>query len=174
MADMEVTTDNRQQRYLLVFVVSFLFWLLLTASFDPQELIAGLLVSGVVALVTASRLEVLSGIRWSSAALPAVVRFLGVFTVALFKANLDMARRVLSPSLPIQPALVEVKTGLRSDLGKLLLANSITLTPGTLAIDIVDDRLLVHWIDSSPGSDLESATREIVSRFETHLRGFLR
>ena len=174
MTDMETTTGDGLQRHLLLFVLSFLFWLLLTTSFDPQELITGLLVSGVVAVVTASRLEVLSGIRWAPAALPAMARFLGVFTVALLRANLDMARRVLSPSLPIQPALVEVKTGLRSDLGKLLLANSITLTPGTLSIDIVDDRLLVHWIDSSPGSDLESATREIVSRFETHLRGFLR
>ena len=172
MADGE-RGGGRWSRYLLVLVVSFLFWLLLTASFDPQELVAGLLVSVVVTLMASSRLGILSGIRWSPASLVAMGRYLGVFAVALLKANLDMARRVLSPSLPIRPALVEVRTALRSDLGRLVLANSITLTPGTLTVDVEGDRLLVHWIDSTPGADLESATREIVSQFENHLREFL-
>lgn len=173
MMETEATTGDGPGRHLLVFAVSFLFWLLLTASLDPQELLAGLLVSAVVTFMAASRLAILAGIRWSPALPLALARFLGVFLVALLKANLDMARRVLSPSLPIRPALVEVKTGLESDLGKLMLANSITLTPGTLTVDVVDDRLLVHWVDSTPGTDLESATREIVSQFEVHLRGFL-
>ncbi len=160
-------------KYLLVLVVSFLFWLLLTASIDPQELVAGLLVSIVVTFMASPRLGILAGIRWSPASLVAMGRFLGVFTLALLRANLDMARRVLSPSLPIRPALVEVKTALRSDLGRLMLANSITLTPGTLTVDVEGDRLLVHWVDSTPGTDLESATREIVEQFEFHLREFL-
>ena len=58
-----------------------------------------------------------------------------------------MARRVLSPSLPLSPEIVEVQTGLESSLGKLLLANSVTLTPGTLAVDVIDDRILVHWVE---------------------------
>lgn len=173
MADGE-RNDDGWSRHFLVLVVSFLFWLLLTASFDPQELLAGLLVSVVVTLMASPRLGILSGIRWSPASLLAMGRYLGVFAMALLRANLDMARRVLSPSLPIRPALVEVKTGLESDLGRLVLANSITLTPGTLTVDVEGDRLLVHWIDSTPGVDLESATREIVSQFETHLREFLR
>lgn len=173
MEDTENSSSSAPARFAFVFVVSFLFWLLLTASLDPQELLAGAVVSGVVTLIAAPRLEILSGIRWSPASLIAMLRFIGVFLFALLKANLDMARRVLSPSLPIRPALVEVRTGLESDLGKLLLANAITLTPGTLAIDIIEDHLLVHWIDVTPGIDLESATREIVVRFECHLREFL-
>ena len=169
----EMSKGDGLRRYLFTFFATWLCWLLLTASLDPQELFAGLLVSGVITLLAASHLGILSGIRWSRELPMAVVRFIGVFLVALFKANLDMARRVLSPSLPIEPAMVEVRTSLKSDLGKLLLANSITLTPGTLTLDVIDDRLLVHWVDSTPGTDLESATHEIVSRFETHLRGFL-
>ncbi|MEK8019066.1 MAG: Na+/H+ antiporter subunit E, partial [Candidatus Parabeggiatoa sp.] len=60
-----------------------------------------------------------------------------------------------------------------SSLGKLMLANSITLTPGTLTVDVVENRLQVHWVDSTPGEDLESATRAIADSFERHLREFL-
>jgi multicomponent Na+:H+ antiporter subunit E len=96
------------------------------------------------------------------------------FFVALTVANFDVARRVLAPSLPIRPAVVEVHTELRSALGRMLLANSITLTPGTLTIDVHGDRLLVHWIDCAPGTDLAAATAAIAAGFERHIKGFLR
>jgi multicomponent Na+:H+ antiporter subunit E len=69
---------------------------------------------------------------------------------------------------------VEVRTGLESSLGRLLLANSITLTPGTLTVNVRDDRILVHWIDCPPGSDIESATRAIAESFERHMSGFVK
>jgi multicomponent Na+:H+ antiporter subunit E len=118
-------------------------------------------------------LGILAGVRLTPAAPYHLVRYLGYFVAALVRANLDMARRVLSPSLPIRPAVVEVRTGLQSSLGKLLLANSITLTPGTLSVDVRDDRILVHWVDCAPGTDLEAATRAIAASFEHHIRGFL-
>ncbi len=156
-----------------VFCMCFVLWLLLAGSIDIQELAAGGFVSAVVVLVSVPHLKLLDGVRWSPASVPALLRFIGVFLLALFKANLDMARRVLSPSLPICPGMVEVQTRLESDLGRLFLANSITLTPGTLTIDINDNRLLVHWIDCTPGTDLESATQNIVAQFESHLLEFL-
>jgi multicomponent Na+:H+ antiporter subunit E len=56
----------------------------------------------------------------------------------------------------------------------LLLANSITLTPGTLSVDVQGGRILVHWVDCAPGDDLAAATREIAESFERHIRGFLK
>ena len=85
-----------------------------------------------------------------------------------------MARRILSPGLPIYPAVVEVHTELRSSLGKLLLANCITLTPGTLTIDVVNDTLRIHWIDARDAMDIEQATRQIAERFEKQLMGVVR
>jgi multicomponent Na+:H+ antiporter subunit E len=93
--------------------------------------------------------------------------------IALLRANIDMARRVLSPRLPINPALVEVQTQLKSPLGQLILANSITLTPGTLTVDVVGDHLQVHWVDSTYGVDLKHATHAIAESFERHLREFI-
>jgi multicomponent Na+:H+ antiporter subunit E len=127
----------------------------------------------MVTLVAGRRLAILSGVKLNPAALLHLVRYLAYFIKALILANLDMARRVLSPSLPLRPAVVEVETHLQSPLGKLLLANSITLTPGTLSVDVQDERILVHWVDCPPGTDLSRATRTIAASFERHISGFL-
>ena len=75
---------------------------------------------------------------------------------------------VAAPSLPVNPGIVEVKTKLKSRLGRLILANSITLTPGTFTVEIRDDSLFIHWIDVK-GSDPEEATEMIVRKFEKYL-----
>ena len=90
------------------------------------------------------------------------------FKKELIKANLDVARRVVSPSIPINPGIVEIKTNLKSGIGRLLLANSITLTPGTLTVEIKDKSLFIHWIDVS-STDTETATKEIAEKFEKYL-----
>ena len=76
--------------------------------------------------------------------------------------------RVISPSLPINPGIVEVKTKLKTGIGRLALANSITLTPGTLTVDIKEDSLFIHWIDVT-STDIEGATKNIVANFEKYL-----
>ena len=131
------------------------------------------MVATVVAALAADRPPVLAGVRVRLTAPLYFLSYLVVFVVALVRANLDMARRVLSPSLPIRPAMVEVQTTLQSELGRLVLANSITLTPGTLTVDVQDSRLLVHWVDCPPGTDIEAATRQIAAQFERQLLGFL-
>ena len=168
------TTSSNLATGVFLFVLLFAFWLLLTGSLDPAELIAGLLVALIVTLISRPHLSIFSGLRLTPAALPAFIAYLGVFLLALVRANLDMARRILSPSLPLQPALVEVKTELRSHLGRLILANSITLTPGTLTVDVKGDRLLIHWVDVPSGIDVEGATETITRQFERYLKGFVR
>jgi multicomponent Na+:H+ antiporter subunit E len=160
--------------YLLGFCSSLLTWVLLTGSLATDEVVLGMVVSLVVILAAGQRLALLSGLRLTPLAPLHLLRYLGYFFGQLALSNLDVARRVISPTLPIHPELVEVRTGLRSDLGRMLLANSITLTPGTLTVEAEGDRLLIHWIDSTPGSDLESATRAIAAGFEKHISGFLK
>lgn len=159
--------------YISLSLVIFMVWILLTGSVATDELIIGAIISIGVALAT-PRSQVFSGFRLSPQAPFALVRYFIHFFIALLKANLDMARRILTPSLPLNPAIVEVKTELQSDLGRLLLANSITLTPGTLSVDVKDSHLLVHWVDCPPGTDLDQATRAIVFDFERHIKGFLK
>ncbi len=157
-----------------LFVLLFALWMLLAGNLDPAELIAGLLVALIVTLISRPHLEIFDGLRLTPAAIPAFFGYLGLFFVALVRANLDMARRVLSPSLPLRPALVEVRTELQSTLGRLILANSITLTPGTLTVEVYGETMLVHWIDAPADIDLEGATEAIVRPFERYLQGFLK
>ena len=160
--------------YFFSVAVLALLWLLLAGTLRQDELIAAAVAAVLVTLVAGPRLAILSGVRLTPLAPVHLILYLVTFFVALIRSNLDVARRVLSPSLPIRPGVVEVETRLQSALGRMLLANSITLTPGTLSIDIVGDRILVHWIDCPPGTDLVRATRAISLSFERHISGFLK
>ena len=72
--------------------------------------------------------------------------YLPWLTLEIIKANIDVAKRVLSPSLPIDPAMLPIKGSQKTDLGKVIYGNSITLTPGTVTVDIDGDTFLIHSI----------------------------
>jgi multicomponent Na+:H+ antiporter subunit E len=95
--------------------------------------------------------------------------YLGVFLYELVKANLNVMRYVFSPNIDIHPGIVEIKTQLQSPMGRLALANSITLTPGTLVVDMRGDSLFIHWINVT-ATDPVAATREVAGRFEKYLK----
>ena len=71
--------------------------------------------------------------------------------------------------MPIKPGVVVIKTSLKQDMAKLILANSITLTPGTFTLDIKGDKLLIHWIYVR-SEDIEESTKNIGERFEKYLK----
>ncbi len=88
--------------------------------------------------------------------------------IAIVQSNFDVARRVIQPHIPINPGIVKVKTRLKSKIGRMILANSITLTPGTLSVEVKDDYYYIHWIDVTD-MDVEGATEKIVAGFEKYL-----
>ena len=71
--------------------------------------------------------------------------------------------------MPIKPGIVVIKTGLKQDIAKMILANSITLTPGTFTLDILGDTLLIHWINVQ-SQETDESTKMIGERFEKYLR----
>ena len=79
------------------------------------------------------------------------------------KSSLEVARVVLSPSMPIQPTVVEFTTDEKTDSGKVILGNTITLSPGTVTIDVHEDRLLVHCLTDQSAQGLRSgeAARQV-------------
>jgi len=80
-----------------------------------------------------------------------------------------VALRVIHPDVPIRPGIIKVRTSLKSDMAKTFLANSITLTPGTLTIDQDGQDLYIHWINIDTPDPAKRAA-EIVGRFEPMLR----
>lgn len=153
---------------LLIFSFLLIIWLLLTSPFSREELIAGAVVSGLIALFPFGSVPIFAEIRTRPKALLWGAAYLVVFLFELIKSNLDVAFRVLHPQLPIHPGIVKVKTKLTSRMGRLALANSITLTPGTITVETKDDYFYVHWIDVR-ARNIEETTQNIVSKFERYL-----
>jgi len=85
----------------------------------------------------------------------------------IVKANIDVARRVLSPRLPIRPQMIRVKSTQKTDLGRVIFANSITLTPGTVSVDMLDDQIVVHALtDEAAAEDASGEMNRRVTDLE--------
>ncbi len=148
--------------------ILFLIWLLLSLPVQFSEVIVGAVVALIIAAVPLPGPAVYREIIPLPRRLGAGLIYVVVFLWAVVKSNIDVAFRVLAPRLPINPGIVRVKTRLTSRVGRLLLANSITLTPGTISVEIDGDDLFVHWI-STDARDVEEATGKIVRGFERYL-----
>lgn len=160
---------NIPLQFLNLWLTLLLIWVIANGTLALDSLITGVVISAAIALAFASFARVYSVIRWSPKVVFYYLLYLGVFLTELAKANLNVMRLVFSPRIEIQPGIVEIKTELKSPIGRLALANSITLTPGTLVVDIKDDSLFIHWINVS-ATDPVGATEEISARFEKYLK----
>lgn len=161
-------TMSRARSISVMFATLLLFWLMLMGRLTADVLVVGVVVSLVIALLFPSGLSFFTEFRATPAAFVAGVRYYGFFFKELVKSNLRLTAIVLSPSLPITPGIVKVRTRLKSRMGRLMLANSISLTPGTLTVEMDGEWLYVHWV-SVESTDIDTATAEIVSGFERYL-----
>lgn len=156
-------------KYIVFFLICFLVWVGLTFNFTQQYLITGACVSLLTAVCFGKYFlgdwkKFLNPLRYFWFLL-----YIPVFLWECIKANLDVAYRVLHPAMPIKPGIVRVKTTLKSDIAKVFLANSITMTPGTLSVDIIGDTLYIHWIYVK-SKDPEINTKIITGPFEKLLK----
>ena len=144
------------------FVESFAFWGLLTWSLTPQELIAGAVISLAVALF-AARFFIHEKAFWlcnPAKFFSGLFYWVCIFPVELVKANVDMAKRCFGGCKNINPGIVKVPVDLKSDYGQAALANSITLTPGTITMETTEEDgqnyFYIHWIDVTAPSGKEA------------------
>jgi len=156
-------------RYLTVFILSLIFWFLITFSFTIPNVVTGVVASLICSAIFARYYftgvyKFLQPRRYFW-----FIVYLFIFVWACIRANLDVAYRVLHPDMPIRPGIVKVKTSLKSGFARTLLANSITMTPGTITVDIIDDHLYVHWIFIR-SEDPEVYTRMITGVFEKYIK----
>ncbi len=160
---------HRMRNFVYLFLFLFIVWLALTSSFHWQELIVGISISFLLSIIYHK--------NYLALGLPPFglkrIAFAIIYVLVLFKeivvANLDVAYRVIHPKMPIKPGIVVIKTELKQDIAKMILANSITLTPGTFTLDILGDTLLIHWINVQ-SRNTDEATKLIGERFEKYLK----
>ena len=159
---------------LSTFCLCFVFWLLLTWSFTAQEMIAGAVVSLAAALF-ASRFFIHKSPFWffNPVKIGALIAYLFVFFGELVKANIDVAKRCFGGCKDVNPGIVKVPVELKGDYAEAMLANSITLTPGTITLDIAEQDgktwYYIHWIDVAE-TDREKAGQIIKGRLEDGIR----
>lgn len=165
---MEVETLSKSRQSLRLFVILFLFWVLLSGTLAVDVLAVGLLASAAITYLYHDGLSFLCGYRLTPQSFQATIRYILFFLKELVKSNIKLAGLVLSPDLPINPGIVKVRTKLQSPMGRLLLANSITLTPGTLTVELDGQWLYVHWV-TMEATDIDAATAQIVEGFEHYL-----
>lgn len=151
------------------YIIYFIMWLLLTWSLKLQDIMAGMVVALAVTIL-ARKLFPDEIVRLlNPRRLLLVILYIPYLVYYIILANFDVAYRVLNPYLPINPGIVKVKTKLKNEFAKTVLANSITLTPGTLTVEVDGEDFYVHWINVS--SDDPDIQREIIlGKFERMLR----
>lgn len=150
---------------LLVNVLLAVSWVLLTGTFSFMNLVSGFLLGYVIIFALARSPAQRRYIR----RLPASIGMILFFLKQLFLANLRVALAVLSPLRKLDPGIVAVPIELQSDLEITLLANLITLTPGTLALDVSLDRKLIY-VHAFHVGDPEAFRREVKDGFERRIR----
>jgi len=159
---------SRTREFVVLFGTLLIFWVLLNNSVAGDVLLVGAVAALVITLMFNNGLGLFSEFRFTPKAILMVPVFLAYFLKELVKSNLKLATVVLSPELPVKPGIVKVHTRLKSRMGRLLLTNSITLTPGTLTVDIVGQDLYIHWV-TVESVDIDAATASIVAGFEHYL-----
>jgi multicomponent Na+:H+ antiporter subunit E len=151
-----------------LWLVVFALWLLLSGHYVPLLLTFGVLSSALIVWI-AARLDVID-----HESIPLQIKLTYVWYLAwlgreITKSNIDVAKLILNPALPISPVMVRVPATQRTDVGKVIYANSITLTPGTVSIEVEPNEILVHAItreaaDGLASGDMDRRIDEIEAR----------
>jgi len=156
----------------VAFICLWLAWIALTGSLNLQELAVGAIVAAFVAVISCELLfrgrmrEKFEPKRWGYA-----LAYVPAYIWAEIKAHASVIYLILHPQMPIKPGIVRVPTKLKSDFGITGLANAITMTPGTLSVEVneKESSLYVHWIDVKT-VEPEQTSKQIAWPFERFLR----
>ncbi len=144
------------KRHTIPFLLLLGFWVLLTPNRTPESFSIGILVAMGVTVFSRR-------ILFTEAEMPLYrlrhllmfLTYLPLLLVEIVKSNIDVARVVLSPIMPIQPQLIKVPIRIRNEVNRVILGNSITLTPGTLTVDITDEYFLVHALTRNAADTMQ-------------------
>ncbi|MDA0811296.1 MAG: Na+/H+ antiporter subunit E [Verrucomicrobia bacterium] len=162
----------------LIFFLLLLTWVIFSGLFDPFHLALGV-VSCLLVTWMSSRMLFTNrtdgmGVRARQAFM--LVGYLSWLLWQIVMANVHILKLALSPAGlgEVRPRIVRFRTGLRTDFGKFLLAQSITLTPGTVTIKIIGDEFVIHAISRFSADGLDGAMEaRIAAIFEPDSREFM-
>jgi len=120
-----------------------LFWLMMSGDFGILNLALGL-ASSLLVVTISSRMDVVDQESQPFHLTPRLPMYWGWLAIQVIKSNIDVTRRIWTPGCAISPTVANLKLSQETALGKVIYANSITLTPGTVSLKVEGDEILVH------------------------------
>ena len=157
-------------RSTLLFLALMAFWIVLSGHFEFHLLVMGA-ASSALATVVAVRMRIVDAEGFPIHKIFSFFAYIPWLLWQIVLANIDVARRVWSPTLPISPCMFRVPYETKTDLGTVTYANSITLTPGTVTVRVEKDTLLVHALTTEAAESLKRGEmHRRVLRFEGEVR----
>jgi multicomponent Na+:H+ antiporter subunit E len=148
---------------ILLLALLTIFWMVIASSINLVELIIGFLASTLIVLYSYDMIFTSDdATSFTPKTIVALVVLFYILVKEIIFANFEVAKIVLSPKMPINPGFKKIRQPLKKDLNQALFGNAITLTPGTLTIDMNDEEIIVHGlrldnIDKIEGSALQKA-----------------
>jgi len=164
-------TKHGHQRLISVvlqFVLLFAFWLLLSGHYQAKYIVIGALAAGLVTLLSNDLFYL--ALRYGESAEPKIqlvllqlwrfLLYLPWLLSRIIMANIQVAYLVLHPKMPIDPGLLVFRTRMKKGIAQVTLANSITLTPGTITTSLENGRYIIHTLKRPLAGELEDATMQ--------------
>lgn len=133
-----------------MYFLLFGFWVLLNGQWTAEIAVVGLIVCAALYAFMCAFMGYSPKREWQIARrLPRIIGYFFYLVGEVFKSAFAVIKLIWSPSMVIEPEVTSFRTKLRTDAGKVVLANSITMTPGTITIDVQENEFLIHCLDAS-------------------------
>lgn len=141
-----------------MFLLFFLAWIIFNGQITTEIVIFGIVIAAAVFAFTCKFMGYsLQKEKMLYRKSFLFVRYIGVLIVEILKANLDVVKIVFNDKEVVEPVIVTFRTNLKSEILRVILANSITLTPGTITVSLEKDELVVHCLDKSMAEGMEDS-----------------
>lgn len=142
-----------------MFLLLLVLWIILNGKLNAEVLLLGIALSALILLFAVRCMGYsLRTERLLFRKAGGLLRYCALLLFEIIKANRDVMRLILSPRLEPEPRLITVHIPLKSDVSRVILANSITLTPGTITVSLEGDRYVIHCLDKELGEGIEDSS----------------
>lgn len=142
----------------MIFSLLFIFWIILNGNITTEIILFGIVLSAVVTVFSYKTIRVSKELEKKVVKkMGKIIIYLGILVVEIIKANIDIIKLVLTKEPEISPTLMPMKAHVKSRISRVALANSITLTPGTITVSMNEDDLLIHAIVKSNLDGIEES-----------------
>jgi multicomponent Na+:H+ antiporter subunit E len=138
---------------ILLFVLLLAFWLVIVPSINLIQIVVGSIVALAITIYSFDATISTKPFNFNLIYIIKFIRFSLVLLIEIIKSNIEVAKIILSPKLKIKPKFVKINNPLKSDFNRVIYGNAITLTPGTITVELEKDYIIIHALNSSGARD---------------------